>query len=910
MIIHHLTIQGWRHFREEISISLHDHINVIHGPNESGKSTLIEALTRGLFDRHSVTGQEVSAIRPWGSSLTPGVTVEFTAGGDRHRLRKRFLDSPSSELWVRANDTWQLTADGDEADERVRQLTGARPPGRGLTRPEHRGLTEALWARQQDHDIPSAWNQEIMNKLEHTLGEVMRSTSSGTVEQIVNEKHLSLLTPARGDPAAGGALHQAREELMSRQEELERVSRQRADLDDRMEDLSGIRDEKKMLRAELKGAEEQLEEADSARRAASEHRDLRLNAKTSYMETEKRWQDLNERVERIERARRRAGEKEEELEEAGAEKTQTRAEFSRAQSEVETLDQQLKEKRHEMRQVQDRLDALNSLRQLRNTEDEIQQYRTARDRATQLHERLEQVNDAREEEVFPTQDTVERAAQLQEKIREGEAVLRTQGLTVELQPVKEVRINAQLDGETEETVQMDAHTPHTLSAANALVIELPDLVRLEISSGNERAAEAVHRLREHREELQDMLAGYDVSCTDDLKRQHQRRQTLDDRVCDLRERLRDLPQEGDEAQIRRQLRQLQSRHERLLDETEEARIPSEWCGHPLEVLDELINEEARKRNQRQRQVEQLQERLEAARKPAAQLQEKTAEIEQKISALNQQKCDWLQEAEDLAARDGFSSDEKRRQALREASLAAEKARQAWEALEEDRDKKEKQPEREYDEAQRRREQLSERMAELEKTEAGHLEVIETASASDLREREGDLEAAVSAARARTRNLQRDASAYRLLDHLLTAHRREQMRSLGGPVKQQVDRWTPRLLGGVYGEVEFSSELTPRGITVQHSDITASLQSDLSFGAQEQLNLLVRLALGVVLSREEPQMVVLDDRLTNTDPGRLRRARGILSEAGRTAQLVLLTCFPERYSGLDARFIDMRSLRDS
>lgn len=64
----------------------------------------------------------------------------------------------------------------------------------------------------------------------------------------------------------------------------------------------------------------------------------------------------------------------------------------------------------------------------------------------------------------------------------------------------------------------------------------------------------------------------------------------------------------------------------------------------------------------------------------------------------------------------------------------------------------------------------------------------------------------------------------------------------------------------------------------------------------------------MLAREERQLVVLDDVLNATDAGRLARVLGLLEESSERLQIVILTCHPERYRGLEAaRFIDLKSL---
>ena len=77
---------------------------MIHAPNATGKSTLFEAMRRGLIDGHRVGGSEIEAVRPWGRSLAPTVTVEFAHGDEEYRIAKRFLDSPYSKLERKEND--------------------------------------------------------------------------------------------------------------------------------------------------------------------------------------------------------------------------------------------------------------------------------------------------------------------------------------------------------------------------------------------------------------------------------------------------------------------------------------------------------------------------------------------------------------------------------------------------------------------------------------------------------------------------------------------------------------------------------------------------------------------------------------------------------------------------------------
>ena len=76
-------------------------------------------------------------------------------------------------------------------------------------------------------------------------------------------------------------------------------------------------------------------------------------------------------------------------------------------------------------------------------------------------------------------------------------------------------------------------------------------------------------------------------------------------------------------------------------------------------------------------------------------------------------------------------------------------------------------------------------------------------------------------------------------------------------------------------------------------------ASLSAGAREQLSVLGRLAAAILVAEEEGAPLMLDDTLGFSDPGRLEALGMVLSEAGPKAQVVVLTCQPDRYSAVAA-----------
>ena len=90
MLIETIELEGVGPFRERVTVGpFAPGLNVLAQHNEWGKSTVFKALTRALFDKYSSQAEEIKALRPKGSSLSPQIELVFTARSGRWQLRKR-----------------------------------------------------------------------------------------------------------------------------------------------------------------------------------------------------------------------------------------------------------------------------------------------------------------------------------------------------------------------------------------------------------------------------------------------------------------------------------------------------------------------------------------------------------------------------------------------------------------------------------------------------------------------------------------------------------------------------------------------------------------------------------------------------------------------------------------------------
>ena len=194
---------NWRSLLTSVELGpLSDRLNVIHAPNGTGKSSLFEAMRRGLFDAHQVSGEEIEAVRPWGRSLAPQVQVEFTQSGVRYRAEKTFLDGASAHLFRFENGKFQPLADSRNADTKLREIIVASDaPGRGLSKHEHWGLAEVLWAPQGALHLDSLSSSATEN-LRAALGVQLTGESGTLLEELLEERYQTYFTKG-GKPRTG-----------------------------------------------------------------------------------------------------------------------------------------------------------------------------------------------------------------------------------------------------------------------------------------------------------------------------------------------------------------------------------------------------------------------------------------------------------------------------------------------------------------------------------------------------------------------------------------------------------------------------------------------------------------------------------------------------------------------------------
>ena len=255
-------------------VGFDDGLNLLCGPNEMGKSTVMAALHAVLFERHRAAGEHIKALQPSGHKTAPWVALDFELDGQLYRIEKRFLRNEYARLSLPDGRRFEAP----ESEEELQRLLGFDAPGnRGIT-PEQLGAWSVLWVSQGDSfrqpEILDRTRRGLEGSLASEMGALLGTDDASEVKKAVQQalgelvgayerprgRYKKVIEEIASLTEERDRLHQAKVRLAGEVEQLESARRRLAELRDEREDrrLLDQRDEAQRRFDELKALQDQI----------------------------------------------------------------------------------------------------------------------------------------------------------------------------------------------------------------------------------------------------------------------------------------------------------------------------------------------------------------------------------------------------------------------------------------------------------------------------------------------------------------------------------------------------------------------------------------------------------------------------------------------------------------------------
>jgi len=889
MILHRIELTHVGPFRETVSIGpFAAGLNVLSALNETGKSTSMIAAARALFDKHTTKGEELKSLQPVGTDLAPRVAVEFETGAGRFRIEKSFLQSPRSHLKQWEEGSWQLIAEADAADQRVQSLLNSALPGRGATNASHWGFLGFLWARQGEPvEWPKLDDNEVGLKIRHRLAHVELDPVIEQLRERLGKAADAAIT-STGQAKAGGPLRQAEEELAAINAELAKLRQTRDELEAKHKRYNDATAEVGRLEKEEVELTRQAGELSLLAQAVERLRS-ELDARNGeFSGAKERLQVVNadstalaDRNTSLNTAKDATAKAEAAAKAADGIVTGIRRQIDERQMRRPELETQLAK----LREKHQRSQLLLKLRQMRTDA-------TALDKLSRkVLEAAARIAAQQEKKLkLPaiTPAKLQKLEKLAEAVGEGKAQLQALGLTVELTPGRDVTIEAAESGQTHRESLAKGKTK-ILHRAQMLDLKLVGWGRVVVRSGSKEAQDLTRDLAAHEETLREVLLDAQVASVEAAREAVASRKDLDTQIKSAEAALKD--QLGDYETPAELANTLAAADRRVATLQETLSVTA---GEQALSLTDLETADARESSN----IHAAEAELKSFDKEHSQLRAQEREVlgaHQKAAqeAANRQTHQRTLEAQiaDLQNRYPAGIDGAKAQAQKTFVEAEARLKVTRDKLPSDF---EKLPERNK-RAAAALQQLAHELRAKRTEQAEAKGSLETLGGQGIYSRETEFVERQAEAEQRFRAAQTLAWAARIAHDLIEYRKQAATKAVLAPLEQRLSAAFAELTGTPNRRVFLDEPLRITGVGRSREESHAF--ELLSQGAREQLMLCLRIAVAQELASTEPQVLILDDVLVNTDPVRQERVLEALSAVATRLQVIILTCHPDRYRGV-------------
>lgn len=892
MKLRSLTLNQFRKFTTTTRLDdIGDGLNIIGGPNEMGKSTLLAALRSVLFEKYSSMARPIRELQNARNKAAPVVMLEFELEEGIYRISKRFVKGPYARLQCPDGRDLQ----GDEAEETLRTLLNFNEPNNAGAKPESLGIWNVLWVQQGDSfgliDMPDSARSSLHGALDAQVGTVLGGKRGRELPRAIQNRLNEQITPSTGRPR--GEYKTLGERAGALEEELNQLKERRRELSEDLENLEEVQTKLKRIDS---GENDQKDEEDlkSSRQRRDELKTLESEIEKAELDRtlmQTRLHTAQRRVDEREKLRSSISEREESLSELNACVEQLTDEESAAK---ESLERALSD----VRQAEKLLERLD--------ESEFRQRRISA--AVERHGQLQEWEDrfSKAEKAEKSQREFERAAaeilvteEALDAIRKAERQVESAASRLN---AAATRIDFELESQTlpDLTVNGEPLTDSRTSirAVETTRIAIPGRGTISIEPAIKDREKLLAGQRDNSATLKQNLIEIGVANPDEAESQFRRKQQLlrDAKTAREEVELYAPAAEGREAGVRAlgaHIEALKRILEKELKKLELKTLPT-----PGETETQL--REAAMRTSEMRT--ELATKREATSGPERESRRVETELARIQGTLEESEKILEADRRRLEAEEQDVPDAALDQDMKEVQLSLKQQDTLIETMESQRaDQTISQLEARISRLERaiggrrsKREELGTQKARLESR-------IEVADGAGLDEKIDLCERSLNLTQEELGRKQRDVAVLNLLlETLLKAESLAKEKYLT-PVMSRIRPYLESLFPGA--EILIDENLVITGLTRGNGHDEQF--HHLSMGTQEQIAVLVRLAFAKMLAEQgNPATVVLDDALVFSDDRRMERMFDVLNMAADDVQILILTCREQLFERLGGKALSL------
>jgi len=878
----------------DLDLSFSPRLTLIGGPNESGKSTLVEALHRALFLKATATGAPVEALQSRLHLGQPVVQLAFEAKGDSWTLRKRFSGSSGQVSLQAESSGLQLT--GPVAEDLLAELlgvgeiVGSRQAGTVLpSRWAH------LWVRQgaSGDDLLAAGKgsydfDRLRLQLERSGGAaVQQSAHDQRVEQRIAEALAENFT-SRGI-RRHSPLYQREAALRAAESQLADALACLADYESASEELAAISEQLKQLQQRELPALQQRQQRLLAGAEAAARLDAAIQLAQQTLEpirlrhdaAQQRFQQCQALSAEIQQRRQRLAQLQTSAAGAQNREAELEAALQQRRHNLEALTRQrhaLEQRQQLLQRLVERTSTADSLQRLGRELESLRQAASQRQALTQQLAALPTLSKPELQQLRQLEQQLRDTRTRQQAIAAGVTLLRADqpvqfdGQPLQVGDARRLSSVVQLQVGDGVLLELAPGGGQALEELERTLHSAAELLATRLAACGAASVEAAAELLEQRTALEQQLVALGRGGAAELAPLERQQDGLLQRLSDLDAELQELAAERQaleqEQPLPQALADLQALQQQIARTGKHTGTAVQAAERDLEAVRSALQQFQQQRLSEASQLEVVRAEL--------------ADRGQRLAQLVQEHGDREGQAAQLAA-----LAEQRQQA--EAQLTGLQAERAAAASQD--------AEREQRQLQQQIEALMQRQETLLDQRGAAKQRCDSISSLDPYAAVEQARLQLELAQADHRQLQRLTEAHQLLQELFLEAQADLSSRYSQPLAEAIDSYlSPLLPEGPAARLSYDQGKGFQGLQLRRGQEFYDFEA-LSGGMREQLAAALRLSMADVLkdAHDGCLPLVFDDAFTHSDPERVELVKRMLNAAvQRGLQVILLTCDPAAY----------------